>query len=461
MRGFQMRAGRPARCAACAAAAFLVTALSSAQGVTGLQSAQGDSRLLDAVKRRDLTAVRALVRAHVDVNTAQPDGATALAWAVHLGDHGMAELLLGAGARVDLANEYGETPLTLACANGDAVLVEELLKAGADAGAVRANGETALMIAAGAGSVYAVRQLVAHGAAVDAAEPRKGQTALMWAAAEGRAGVVQALVGMGAKVNAASGTGFTALVFAAARNDAASVRTLLAAGADPNYTLPSGKKVLLVAAAYRSTRAAAALVDGGADPNVADRGGTILHAAAQAGDVDLVKKLLAKGVSLNARTAKRVSGSSAGAASQDPGELTPLLVAARANQQEVMRVLAAAGADPSLKAGDGSTLLMAAAARGTIGTVRYAYQLDPRIDAVDDAGATVMHASVISVSGRSPDQICEVIQFLADKGAGLDVRDAAGRTPRQIAGRESIDKAVELLTALIKKSGATPRSSVR
>jgi ankyrin repeat protein len=67
-----------------------------------------------------------------------------------------------------------------------------------------------------------------------------------------------------------------------------------------------------------------------------------------------------------------------------------------------------------------------------------------------------MHASVTSASGRSPDQICEVIQFLADKGIRLDERDAAGRTPRQIASRESIDKAVDLLTTLIKKSGATP-----
>jgi hypothetical protein len=32
------------------------------------------------------------------------------------------------------------------------------------------------------------------------------------------------------------------------------------------------------------------------------------------------------------------------------------------------------------------------------------------------------------------------------RGAGLDEREAAGRTPRQIASREPIDKAVDLLT---------------
>src|ERR1051326_8613267 len=45
-----------------------------------------DPRLIDAVKRRDDKAFAALLRAKVDVDAAQPDGATPLAWAVHLGE---------------------------------------------------------------------------------------------------------------------------------------------------------------------------------------------------------------------------------------------------------------------------------------------------------------------------------------------------------------------------------------
>ncbi len=60
-----------------------------------------DFRVLDAVKRRDARALTALIRAKADVNAAQPDGATALAWAVHLGERSMAETLLGAGAKVN------------------------------------------------------------------------------------------------------------------------------------------------------------------------------------------------------------------------------------------------------------------------------------------------------------------------------------------------------------------------
>ena len=121
-------------------------------------SPPADLRLLDAVKRRDPKAVEGLLRQKADVNAAQPDGGTALAWAVHLGDRpDGGQCCWPPAPRSNAANEYGETPLTLACLNGDAALVEKLLKAGADAKAARWNGETALMIAAGVGSVDAVQ----------------------------------------------------------------------------------------------------------------------------------------------------------------------------------------------------------------------------------------------------------------------------------------------------------------
>jgi len=108
--------------------------------------ASTDLRLLDAVKRRDHKAITQLLQTKVDVNVAQPDGATALAWAAYLDDADVAEKLLAAGAKPNTSDEYGETPLTLACANGDATLIEKLLAAGADANAARWDGETALML---------------------------------------------------------------------------------------------------------------------------------------------------------------------------------------------------------------------------------------------------------------------------------------------------------------------------
>ena len=108
-----------------------------------------------------------------------------------------------------------------------------------------------------------------------------------------------------------------------------------------------------MAAAHRSTAAAVALVDGGADPNVTDRAGnTPLHTAAQTGDLELIKKLLAKGVNIDARTPNTAAGGGRGGGGgfrAAAGGQTPLFVAARAGQIEAMQALLEAGADPKAK----------------------------------------------------------------------------------------------------------------
>lgn len=376
----------------------------------------------------------------------------------------MAELLLAAGAKVNSANEYGETPLTLACLNGDAALVTQLLKAGADAKAARWNGETALMIAAGAGSSDAVRMLIEHGAGVNEVESRKGQNALHWAASEGHSDVVRLLLEKGANVNAASKGGFTALVFAAMKNDAQSVKSLLAAGADPNYSLPDKTRVLSVAAAHRSTAAGLALIDGGADPSLPDRAGnTPLHLAAQAGDIELIGMLLAKGAAVDPRTPNAPPPQrGAGFFRFTAGGQTPLFLAARAGQIEAMRRLLAAGANPKARAQDGSSFLMASVGSAKVQAVEFAHRYDPDMKVATSTGATLMHASVSGTANgatqEAQERVCEVIRFLAEKGAPLDEKNAAGRTPIDLADILPIDKAVDLLTELILKSGAKPKS---
>ena len=141
------------------------------------------------------------------------------------------------------------------------------------------------------------------------------------------------------------------------------------------------------------------------------------------------------------------------------GEQTPLMVAAKANHPDVVRALVAAGADPKLKAQDGSTLLMSAVGSGHVEIVKYVYELDPDVKAVTTTLSTVMHASVTGTMANSTQpEICKVIQFLADKGAPLDERDARGKTPIDLADPLPIDQAIDLLTDLIHKSGATPKT---
>src|SRR5262249_7577258 len=88
-----------------------------------LGAAGAPTTLIDAVKRSDLTTLRAVLK-HADVNEAEPDGTTALHWAVNVDNTAAVELLLAAGALPKVANRYGETPLNLAAVNGNAEIIE-------------------------------------------------------------------------------------------------------------------------------------------------------------------------------------------------------------------------------------------------------------------------------------------------------------------------------------------------
>src|SRR5258706_1318021 len=73
--------------------------------------------MVDAMERKDSETVRSLLKQHVNVNTAQADGATALTWAAHWDDPPTTDLLIHAGANVNATNDYGSSPLWEACNN--------------------------------------------------------------------------------------------------------------------------------------------------------------------------------------------------------------------------------------------------------------------------------------------------------------------------------------------------------
>jgi ankyrin repeat protein len=122
-----------------------------------------------------------------------------------------------------------------------------------------------------------------------------------------------------------------------------------------------------------------------------------------------------------------------------------------------MKALIAGGADPLLKAQDGTSLLMAAASGARLATVKYAYEFDKNIDVVTTgSGNTLMHVAV-GLAGRTQPEVVEVMQFLADHGAKLDEMNAANRTPISLADGLPVDLAVDLLTKLITESGSKPK----
>ncbi len=465
---------------------FLLSLLS----VASLAAPSGDLRLVEATKERDKEAVRSLLQENADVNAQQADGATALHWAAHWDDLETAELLIRAGAEVSTTNDYGVTPLSLACTNGNAVIAGKLLEAGANPNAVLPTGETALMTAARTGNVDVVKSLLAYGAEVNAKETEKEQTALMWAVAQGHPEVAQALIEHGADIHGRSKGGFTPLLFAARQGDVKSARVLLATGANVNEATPDGTSALVMASASGREALSIFLLEKGADPNAADGyGATALHYAMLQGLVsmngislanyvsylfrpsmqELVKALLAHGANPNARIAKgpRLAGRTLRGAIG----ATPFLLAAAAADPLTMRILAERGADPLLATEKNLTPLAAAAGvgrvqdfteaeeRNALEAVKLAVQLGADVNAANDTSLTALHGAA-NLGGN------DIIQFLADRGADLDVRDKYQQTPLSIASGvhlpwtpkgEELGEVVRKETAeLLLHLGATP-----
>ena len=442
-------------------------------GAAGVVWAAADSRLIQAVRTRDVQSVRALLNQRVDANAPQGDGSTALHWAAHVDDVAIADLLLRAGARANVANDEGATPLHLACTNRSAPMVERLLTAGADANAATLSGETVLMTCARAGEAKAVKALLVHGARVNASESAHDQTPLMWAAAQGHADVVRLLLETGADIRARSRTypqtvvgeqtqragreelnytvlrgGSTPLLFTARNGDVESARVLLAAGADPNDALPDATSALVLAAHSGQGSVAALLLDKGADPNAFGTGYSALHAAILRSDVNLVKALLAHGANPNIRMTKGTPIRRDTTDFNLPATLigsTPYLLAARFLEPDIMQALAAGGADTKLTMQNGATALMLAAGMGSgqnasrrgiavidfgkvepesrvLETVTAAVALGADVNASNQAGDTALHTA----ASQGYDT---VIQFLAAHNADVNVKNKRGQTP--------------------------------
>src|SRR6185436_4415682 len=222
-------------------------------------------------------------------------------------------------------------------------------------------------------------------------------------------------------------------------------------------TAKTGTSALVLAASNAHFELAAILLDAGADPNANVSGLTALHVITAVrksggGDNDpspqgsgnmtslqLVRKLAEKGANLNARMTRKVN---LGLTSLNTNGATPFFLASRTADAELMRTLAALGADPLLTNVDNSTPLMAAAGLGTrspgedagtesevVEALQVALDLGNDLNAVDNNGETAMH-------GAAYKNLPGAVEFLAAKGAKIEIwnkKNKQGWTPLRIA----------------------------
>ncbi|MBK8594654.1 MAG: ankyrin repeat domain-containing protein [Holophagales bacterium] len=228
---------------------------------------------------------------------------TRFAVAIEGGDVEAVKALLAEGNKPDTHIDYGEnwvTPLMMACWHGEKEIVEALLAAGAD---------------------------------VNVQAPDWRETALEKAVSRGHVEIARLLIDKGANLESRNKPGSTALALASAAGELEMVELLLSKKANPNAEDDSSFMPLRLAVVAGSEPVARALVANGAKVDKAatkyNKGETALHMAITQGKPEMVRVLLELKANPNART---VSGD------------TPMKLARNGDQEDVVRMLNAAGA---------------------------------------------------------------------------------------------------------------------
>ena len=201
------------------------------------------------------------------------------------------------------------------------------------------------------------------------------------------------------------------------------------------------------------------LLDRGADPNHVGAGWNALHQTVHSrrpnlgytpgpvptgslDSIEVVKKLLAKGIDVNARMTK--NGMKDGQRNRvNRLGATAFFLGAKNTDLEVLKVLLDAGADVNLPSADGSTPLMVAAGLGmwyvgedggslpgqeneAFEVVKVCVERGSDVNAVNKINETPLHGAAFR-------GVNAAVEYLVEKGAKLDAKDTRGWTPLFVA----------------------------
>jgi len=332
-----------------------------------------------------------LIRQGADVNAKDDTEQSAYLIATSEGHLELLRLALRNGAQVDDKDSWDGTGLIRAAERGHGLVAGELLRAGIDRDHVNRIGYQAIHEAIWLGedtAAYAttVRVLAAGGVQLDRVSPSAGLTPLQMARERGFDGLERILHTVTSA--AAPADPDTALLRAAERGDADAAVVALRAGADIETRDEHRRTALLLASAVDHVAVAELLVALGADPDALDdRHDTAWLVTGVTGSVRMLEALLPANPDLTIRN--RYGGLSPIPAGErghvdyirrvvqtdvdldhvnDLG-WTAMLEAiilgdGGESYQEIVRILLAAGADPTIADREGVTPLQHAERRG-------------------------------------------------------------------------------------------------
>jgi uncharacterized protein len=420
-----------------------------------------------AVDNGNADMVKLLLGAGADAKQVEPTGETLLMIASQVGVVSIVEQLLSRGAQVDARDPvFGQTALMYAARAGHADIVGSLLAHGANPNVATKVGPTPSFIAPNSVPGFGFGVGILRGG-VPADRGRReptpgGMTPLLYAARHDRVEVAEKLVQAGADVNAKEANGIWPLLMAISNDNMRIAHFLLAHGSAVNGQDWYGRSPLWEAVNVRNLYVHNATFKNGID---------------RAPVLKLIEALLAAGADVNARTKEtppfrhhllEITGSLEWV---DFTGQTPFLTAALAGDVTVMKLLLAHGADPKIYTFEGTSPLMAAAGVNWVvaqtwtegpdqllEAVKLCYELGMDVNQANSMGLTALHGA----ANRGSDAI---IRFLVEKGADLTAQDKQHRSPLDWAKgvflathpAEPKPTSIALITKLLREQGKEVR----
>jgi ankyrin repeat protein len=407
--------------------AEITKALLAAGAAVDAANHYGVTPLLQASRNGDVEVMRALLDAGAEPTRWHAEGETPLMAASRTGRVDAVKMLLSAGSFVNAVDPFQEeTALMWASAEGHLEAVKALLAAGADP------------------------NLKAHVSTIterkNADHPSGGFTALMFAVRNGHEEVAKALIAGGADLKLTNADGATATIIAIVNDRFDLAKELIDLGADPNdgalffavdmhdattdmrahdgsRLQPNHPNKMTALSLVKS------LLDLNADVNKpfvgalhsttlccgAQINSSPFYRAATAADVEVLKLMLAHGAKIEWTPSDAKPKDGKGPARPNPNAgRTPLMLAIKGGQGapiaggpgftrigppnfrepgsrdplEALNLLLAAGADPNVKAADGSTPLHQAVQEEHVGMIRALAAAGGKLDAVNKDNLT-------------------------------------------------------------------------
>lgn len=414
-------------------------------------------RLMNAISGHNTAGVREiLAEGAVDVNRRYQndmsgDVGSPLIFAAERGYGDILQILLHAGARTDVTNIHRTTPLMMAAYGKHAEAVKLLLAAGADIEAAETGGGTALSLAEerGAADVVALLQQATIQRKEKEQERQESHAATgkpkpaeLIAAVVDHADIdlVKKLLDRGADVNETDKDGASALIYAAMNGHNDIIEELLKHGADITLKDREDCTALFYAASNGFTSALKLLNDPDIDaPNV--YGYTPLMHAAMNGHLAAVQYLLDAGadISIAAKNGATLINMT------ETGDIKDTAVIAVLEEADTIHQVAKCGKDPNERDENGNTLLIDAVLRDQPRLIACLLDHGADIDATNDEGQTSLIVANMSTQSDGSEERLELSRLLTDKGANVNVQDAHSGTALMYAAHGGAKDTVQLL----------------